>query len=111
MGVSSCQCLDERIRNFEEHLATVNGNVAQAMELASQQRFESARIHTRLYHITAFFNRIKTSANESVKPVLTDLAILFGLYSIEKDAALFLTSGFLHPKISSRLPSWLISTI
>lgn len=83
---------------FEEHLATVNGNVAQAMELASQQRFESARIHTRLYHITAFFNRIKTSANESVKPVLTDLAILFGLFSIEKDAALFLSSGFFTPK-------------
>lgn len=83
---------------YEEHLKSVNGNVAQAMELASQQRSESARIHTRLYHITAFFSRIKTSASASVKPVLTDLAILFGLSSIEKDAALFLTSGFFTPK-------------
>ncbi|VVT55843.1 uncharacterized protein SAPINGB_P004766 [Magnusiomyces paraingens] len=80
---------------YEEELAKVKGNVAQAMEAASQQRFESARIHTRLYHVTAFFNRIKNSSSSGIKPVLTDLAILFGLWAIEKDAALFLTSGFL----------------
>lgn len=82
---------------YEGELVKAKGNVAQAMELASQQRFESARIHTRLYHVTAFFNRIGTGADKSVKNVLTDLAVLFGLWAIEKDAALFLVSGFLQP--------------
>lgn len=85
---------------YEEELAKVGkNNVAEAMELVSQQRYEAARIHTRLYHVTAFFNRIqKSDASSEVKSILTDLAVLFGLWSIEKDAALFLKSGFLNPK-------------
>ena len=70
-------------------------NLTQAMEELSQQRFEIARIHTRLYLISSFFSSIEREAKGSLKPVLYDLAILFGLWSIENDAACFLTSGYL----------------
>ncbi|CAN6595299.1 acyl-coenzyme A oxidase 2 [Trichomonascus vanleenenianus] len=69
-------------------------NQAQAFEELSQQRFECARIHTRLNQVHAFFQSIE-HANEQLKPVLTDLATLFALWSIEKDGASFLSSGYL----------------
>lgn len=69
------------------------------MERVSQQRFETARVHTRLYMIKAFFGRISKASSNSVPSnvvaALTDLAILFALYSIEKDSGLFLKSAFL----------------
>lgn len=85
--------------SYEKELKKANGNVAAAMERVSQQRFETARVHTRLYMIKAFFGRISKASSNSVPSnvvaALTDLAILFALYSIEKDSGLFLKSAFL----------------
>lgn len=83
---------------YERELAKANGNVAAAMEKVSQQRFETARVHTRLYMIKAFFGRIEKQSSQipsSVQTILTKLAVLFGLWSLEKDSGLFLRSKFL----------------
>lgn len=89
---------------YEKELASNGNNLELAFETLSQQRFECARIHTRLYLVRAFFNRLASSTaaaaaaaasgGDIVEP-LTNLAILFGLWSMEKDSALFLQSGYL----------------
>lgn len=84
---------------YEKELKKANGNVAVAMEKVSQQRFETARVHTRLYMVKAFFGRIskakENNVSSNVLETLTNLAILFSLYSIEQDSGLFLKSKFL----------------
>lgn len=64
---------------YEKELVKFNGNVAAAMEKISQARFETARVHTRLYIIKAFFNRIENSKNSvpaNVTDILVKVAIL-----------------------------------
>lgn len=61
----------------------------QAFEELSQQRFEIARLHTRLFLIRAFFDKVAT-APASLQTVLTELATLFALWSVEADGTVFL---------------------
>lgn len=69
----------------------------EAFERLSQQRYDVTRVHTRMYLIKSFFENLKT-ASPALQPVLTDLALLFALWSIETDASVFLRYGFLEPK-------------
>nr|AJD87363.1 hypothetical protein 3 [Blastobotrys adeninivorans] len=71
-------------------------NQTQAFEELSQLRFEIARVHTRTYLIRSFFASVE-AAKDSIKPVLSDLATLFALWSLEADSAQFLVSGYLSP--------------
>lgn len=79
---------------FEAELASNGGNVDLAFETLSQQRFECSRINTTLHLVRSFFNRV-AKADAGIKDRLLDLAILFGLWSVERDAGLFLQSGYL----------------
>lgn len=80
---------------FEKEVATNGNNAGLAFETLSQQRFECARIHTRLFLVQAFFKRAASSAGSTIRSHVYDLAILFGLWSMELDAGLFLQSGYL----------------
>lgn len=84
---------------FEESLKSNGNNVDLAFESISQQRWETARIHTRLYLIRSFINRINNSeiTTPALKPILTDVALLFALWSTELDSGLFLSSGYFTP--------------
>lgn len=66
----------------------------EAFEAVSQLRFDAARLHTRQFFVRAFFEKIERYSSPSIKPALLDLAILFGLWSIEQDIAFFLRSGY-----------------
>lgn len=79
---------------YESALKANGGNKGHAFETISQQRFECARLHTRLFTVRAFFNRVAL-AEPSIRPILTDVAVLFGLWSMEKDSGVFLQSGYL----------------
>lgn len=70
-------------------------NQTQAFEELSQLRFETARIHTRLFLIKAFYERIEKAATPATKAVLTDVASLFALWSLENEGSVFLKAGFL----------------
>ncbi|KAK9475506.1 acyl-CoA oxidase-domain-containing protein [Dipodascopsis tothii] len=72
-------------------------SVDEAFEETSQHRFLAARIHTRGYMVHKFFDRIAGAGSE-IKPILSSLATLFALYSIEKDSGLFLQSGYFENK-------------
>ncbi|CDO57904.1 hypothetical protein DV113_004356 [Geotrichum candidum] len=80
---------------YERELAKNGGNVELAFETVSQRRFEAATVHTKLYLVASFVNRIEATATPGVKSVLTDLAVLLGLWLLEADLAKFLQSGFL----------------
>ncbi|KAK9247357.1 acyl-CoA oxidase-domain-containing protein [Lipomyces tetrasporus] len=77
---------------------TKKGSTAdEAFEETSQQRFLAARIHTRCFMVLKFFDRI-SSARPEIKSILTDLAFLYALWSIENDAGLFLQAEFFTSK-------------
>lgn len=102
---AAASALSSATEQFEEQLK-INGNNAEiAFETLSQQRFETARIHTRLYLIRSFFNRINNSqiTPAGIKPILTEVAILFSLWSMELDSGLFLQSGYLSPEDTKRV--------
>ncbi|KAK9370976.1 acyl-CoA oxidase-domain-containing protein [Lipomyces kononenkoae] len=65
----------------------------EAFEETSQQRFLASRIHSRCFMVLKFFDRI-SSCGPEIKPILTDLAFLYALWSIENDAGLFLQAKF-----------------
>ncbi|CAN6674599.1 acyl-coenzyme A oxidase 2 [Trichomonascus vanleenenianus] len=92
---ASARGINQAVDQYIELTEKKGLNKTQAFEELSQQRFEIARIHTRYYIIKAFFDSIESSA-ASIKPVLTDLATLFGLWSLESDAASFLKSGYIQ---------------
>lgn len=87
---------------YERELKKANGNVTAAMEKVSQQRYETARVHTRLHLIKSFYNRIAEASKQGTKSetiqILTVVATLFALWSIEQDSGLFLRSRFLAPE-------------
>lgn len=89
---------------FEKELKANGGNVDLAFETISQQRFEAARVHTRLYLVRALFDRLQRSSSAgNIKTPLTDVAVLFGLWSIEQDTGLFLQSGYLSVADTKRV--------
>lgn len=100
--VAASNALNSAADIYVKELKANGGNVDLAFETISQQRFEAARIHTRLYLVRAFFNRAAT-ADLSFRGVLLDLAKLFGLWSIELDSGLFLQSGYLTPADTRRV--------
>ncbi|KAK9453783.1 acyl-CoA oxidase-domain-containing protein [Dipodascopsis uninucleata] len=65
----------------------------ESFEETSQARFLAARIHSRNFIVNKFFARISDSS-ESIKPILTDLAILYSIWAIEMDSGLFLQAGY-----------------
>lgn len=87
---ASAKLLISASLKYEKELNKADGNIAAAMEVVSQQRFETARVHTRQYIIKAFFGRIekakKAGTPSNVTDILTKLAILFALHSIESDS-------------------------
>lgn len=103
---AACGTLTSAALLYKDELKGNGGNVDLAFETISKSRFESARIHTRLYLVRAFFNRIAKIDDDDggeagddtttpIKPHLLNLAILFALWSMEQDTALFLQSGYL----------------
>lgn len=97
---AAASALSSATEQFEKQLASNGNNVDLAFETLSQQRYECARIHTRLYLVRAFFTRVaddKITA-PGIRPILTELAVLFGLWSMEQDSGLFLQSGYLSPE-------------
>lgn len=62
----------------------------QVFEELSQQRFEIARVHIRLFLLMCFFKNIEENADPNVRVVLNEVAVLFGLWSLENEAKLFL---------------------
>ncbi|KAF5101786.1 hypothetical protein D0Z00_000648 [Geotrichum galactomycetum] len=102
---AAASALSSATELFEEQLKTNGNNIELAFETLSQQRFETARIHTRLYLIRSFFNRINNSkiTSAGIKPILTEVAILFSLWSMELDSGLFLQSGYLLPEDTKRV--------
>lgn len=69
-------------------------NSTQAFEELSQNRFEIARVHTRLFLLRCFFQNIEENAEPAIQPILVELAVLFGLWSIENEFKLFLKYGY-----------------
>ncbi len=66
-------------------------------ELLSQERFLTAKIHTRLYLIESFYENFKSlDSNSPIKKNLLNLFYLFSLWSIELESGLFLQSGFFN---------------
>ncbi|PRT56540.1 Acyl-coenzyme A oxidase 2 [Wickerhamiella sorbophila] len=65
-----------------------------AFEELSIDRFNIARLHTRCFQIKALFRKI-ANANPSIQKVLTNVGLLFALWSIEKNGSPFLQYGFL----------------
>ncbi|KAF5092568.1 hypothetical protein D0Z03_002802 [Geotrichum reessii] len=80
---------------YGRELSKNGGNVELAFETVSQHRFQAATVHTKLYLVASFVNRIEATATSAIKPILTDLAVLLGLWLLEADLAKFLQSGFL----------------
>jgi acyl-CoA oxidase len=70
-------------------------NQTQAFEELSQHRFEIARLHTRLFLIKSFYDKIRKSADPALKDVLYEVATLFGLWSIECDDTVFLRFNYM----------------
>lgn len=91
---AAASALTSAADSFTKELAKNGSNQELAFETLSQQRFECARIHTRLFTIAAFFKKVATS-DSALTSSLLDLAILFGLWSTEQDTGLFLQSGYL----------------
>lgn len=82
------------INDMTDAFEKASGTFEAKLEALSQQRFRSARLHVRSYLVNAFFRRVKEAKRE-LQPVLLDLAILFGLWSLEQDGVAFLQYGFL----------------
>lgn len=87
--------INKTVDRYEE-LTKSGVNQLQAFEDLSQQRFDTARIHTRLHLVRSFFDKNKQASPE-LKSVLNDVALLFALWSIENEATVFLRYGFLEP--------------
>ncbi|ANB15717.1 acyl-CoA oxidase [Sugiyamaella lignohabitans] len=92
----SSQAINHAVALYRE--LTKSLNPTQAFEELSQHRFEIARINTRYFFVRAFINRIQKAKDDgtdgSIIDVLSDLARLFSLWSIEKEGA-FLKYGFI----------------
>lgn len=98
---ASARGINNAVDSYIELTEKKGYNQTQAFEELSQQRFEIARVHTRLYLIKSFFHSIE-GAKEEIKPVLLELAVLFALWSIEQDSTSFLISGFLQAEDLSK---------
>ncbi|ANB14784.1 acyl-CoA oxidase [Sugiyamaella lignohabitans] len=92
----SAQAIDHTVDQFVNLTEKKGLTASQAFEELSQQRFEIARIHTRNYVVRAFFDKIAHSATPGIKETLTEVALLFALWSIENDSSLFLKYGFFN---------------
>lgn len=79
-----------------------------AWEQLSQLRFKTSRISSRAFLVNAFFEEIANAA-PGIKTVLTDLATLFALWSIEEESAAFLEFKIL-PTESLSTVNQLVST-
>lgn len=92
------QAITHAVNDFVE-LTTKKGlNPTQAFEELSQQRFEIARLHTRLYLIRSFYEKIDSKAGSEIKETLIEVANLFALWSMELDGSVFLKYGYLTAK-------------
>lgn len=94
--VVSSQAINNAVDQYIELTQKKGYGQVQAFEELSQQRFEIARIHTRLYLIQSFYDRIESQASGAIKKVLLDVAGLFGLWSLETEGSLFLKYGFIN---------------
>jgi acyl-CoA oxidase len=94
----SSQAINHAVDDFIGLTTKKGYSAVQAFEELSQQRFDIARIHTRLYLIKAFFHKIETTATTEIKDVLLDVARLFALWSTEAEGAVFLKYRFINSK-------------
>lgn len=72
-------------------------------EKLSQLRFKVARINTRSFLVKSFFEQVEKSASPATKKVLTELATLFALWSIEEEASVFLEFKFVTAEDLSQI--------
>jgi len=87
-------CIISKLGDRYEFLTADGMTADQAFEATSSYRFEAARIHTKCYLVSRFFTRI-ADAPADIKPVLTTMALLYGLWTMELDSGLFLEAGYL----------------
>lgn len=92
------RALINRTTDEFEVLAKKGLSTAQAYEELSQQRFLCTRIHTRLYMVKNFYERIAEEGTEFTKEPLTRLANLYAFWSVEEEAGIFLREGYITPQ-------------
>ncbi|ORZ01098.1 acyl-CoA dehydrogenase/oxidase C-terminal [Syncephalastrum racemosum] len=69
-----------------------------AYEECSQSRLYAARLHTYAYLFNRFADGVRRVQDPNLKPVLMDLCMLYGLYTIEENAGAFLQYEYFSPK-------------
>lgn len=69
-----------------------------AYEECSQSRLYAARLHTYGYLFNRFADGVRRVEDPNLKPVLMDLCMLYGLYTIEENAGAFLQYEYFTPK-------------
>ncbi|ANB12017.1 acyl-CoA oxidase [Sugiyamaella lignohabitans] len=91
------QAINSTVDKFLELTQKENLSLTQAFEQLSLQRFQIARIHTRLYVIRSFFERVEKTQDGPLKKAVLDVALLFALWSIENESGIFLKYNFFTP--------------
>lgn len=92
--VTRAQVLETASR-YKELAKSIGGPAA--MEKLSFSRINIARLHCTGFQIASLASSAQ-HAKPEIQGVLTDSALLFALWSIEKDASVFLKSGALNPE-------------
>ncbi|KAJ3081391.1 fatty-acyl coenzyme A oxidase [Quaeritorhiza haematococci] len=69
----------------------------QAYEECSQSRLTAAKIHSYGYLFHRFHSAVIKCADEELKPILTKLCLLYGLYTIQENSGPFLQYGYFKP--------------
>lgn len=78
---------------FEEAVNKQGKTQDQAYEYTAQLRFLAAQVHTRGFLVTGFLETVESSPKE-MQIILTPLALLYSLWSIEENAGLFLQANY-----------------
>ncbi|KAF9193518.1 fatty-acyl coenzyme A oxidase [Haplosporangium sp. Z 767] len=94
-GVVTANVVKKAGDDFEASLKQ-GMNPEAAYEECSQARLAAAKIHSFGYVFRRFAQAVK-SAPESLRPVLTKVCFLYGLYSIEQNAGFFLQYRYFTP--------------
>lgn len=71
---------------------------ANFLPILAQARLYAARLHTYAYLYNRFVDGVAKVADERIRAVLSDLCMLYGLYSIEENDGAFLQYAYFTPK-------------
>lgn len=68
------------------------------LPILAQARLYAARLHTYAYLYNRFADGVQKMADERVRAVLTDVCMLYGLYTIEENDGAFLQYEYFTPQ-------------